>query len=162
MASYIRVRTEGIGSQTGYLIYFSSVRNINGDLGVDTFDLSLPQSISRLLTPTTGKKDDINLQVMFIDDGSNKCISFDNVGNQTNMGLTTAPEQLQFLRDYIISNKINSSYDLYLEYLDDGGGIVGVKQGFAKASYNVEGESSFSYFVATITFKVGGNPFSAL
>ena len=161
MASYLRVRTNGISDSTGYLIYFSSVDSIDEPLGVQTFDLSLPQSTSRLLTPTTGKQDDFNIQVKFIDDGTSKCYSIDNVGNLSDLSLSTTSEQFNFIRQNLISNKVVASYDLYIEWLDDGtSGTSGVMQGHANINNRVQADSSFSFFVASITFKVGGNPFS--
>ena len=161
MASYLRVRTNGIDDTTGYLIYFSSVDSIDETLGVQTFDLSLPQSTQRLMTPTTGKQDDLNIQVKFIDNGTNKCFSIDNVGNQTGQGLISASEQFNFIRDLMISNLVVASYDLYLDWLDDGTSANnGVLQGYVNISNRVQGDSSFSFFIANLTFKVGGNPFS--
>ena len=161
MASYLRVRTNGVNDPTGYLIYFSSVDSIDEQLGVQTFDLSLPQSTSRLLTPTTGKQDDLSVQVKFIDDGTNKCISIDNVGNQTNLNLTTTEEQFNFIRDNIISNKVVSIYEMYLDWLGDGSSLTeGVYRGWATINNKVLSDSNFSFFIGNITFKVGGNPFS--
>lgn len=153
MASYLRVRTNGLSDTTGYLIYFSSVDSIDEQLGVQTFDLSLPQSTQRLLTPTTGKQDDFALQCRCIDDNTNKGIAIDNVGNQTNLGIVTTKEQANFIRDFIISNKIVAVYELYIEGLDK------VFRGNATISNKLVGDSSFSFFTCNLTFKVGGNVF---
>jgi len=153
MASYLRVRTNGLSETTGYLIYFSSVDEIDEQLGVQTFDLSLPQSTQRLLTPTTGKQDDFNVQCKFIDNGTNKGISIDNVGNQTNLGIITTKEQINFIRDYIISNKIVAVYELYIEWMDK------TFRGNALINHKVSSDSNFSFFVCNINFKIGGNVF---
>jgi hypothetical protein len=53
-----------------------------------------------------------------IDDGTSKCFSVDNIGNLTDLNLTTTKDQLNFLLDNVITNSAVARYFIYNEWLD--------------------------------------------
>ena len=153
MASFIRVFPNGTGDWSGYRINLSNVSKIPIELGIDYFDLSLPNSTKRLLVAASGKKLDINLSSELHDDGDSKCFQYDNLGNLTDLSLTTTKDQVNFLRDSLITSKITGGYQLYLDWLDKS------FFGNCKLSILANGEDFFSIVYLTVHFKEGGNVF---
>lgn len=151
--SFIRVFPNGINTNTGYRIDLSSISKIPIELGIEFFDLSLPQSTERLLVATSGKKEDFNISAELHYDGSNKCFQIDSLGNLSSLSYTTTKQQVNFIRNYIISNKITAVYQLYLDWLD-----ISV-YGSLKMSINANGDDFFSIVYLGIQLKVGGNVF---
>ena len=153
MASFIRVFPSGTSSLSGYRINLSNVSKIPIELGVDYFDLSLPNSTKRLLVAASGKKLDINLSAELHDDGDNKCWEIDNLGNLSGLDYITTKDQVNFLRDSLITNNITGGYQLYLDWLDAS------FSGNCKLSIVADGENYFSTVSLTVQFKEGGNVF---
>lgn len=155
MASYIRVRTNGVSNPQGYKLEFSNLVSSDRQIGVDTFDLSLPNTDFRSLVPSSGNKRDLNYEFELIDDSTSKGVSINNIGNENPVSnsITTA-EQINFLEDEIFRGSIGIVFELHDEWLNK------TYFGWATLNLKPQEEENFSVVRGNIVFKVGGNPFS--
>lgn len=153
MSSYLRVRTKGFTDPTGFKLLIDDIRGLDLSGGYDSLDISLPQSTTRTLIPTSGLKRDLTFEIDIVDDGTNKGIEIDNTGTEIGLGLLNTNDIFKFIEEDILSGNINSSYTFYIEWLNK------IYQGSVNIRIVVDSESFFSKITLSITFKEGGNIF---
>jgi len=151
MASYIYVKTGSITSEEGYIINISLENALDFASGIDTVDLSIVQTTSRSLMPTSGLKQDFDFDFELIDDGQNKCFQVDNIGNLTPLTKFTTKDQLNFLLESVITNEATARYFVYNEWLDK------TIQGHLVIRGRATGDAFFTKVNVRATLKAGVN-----
>ena len=155
---YIKVIYNYIVGTTTYTKGFKIFTNLIVDMsvfkGIETADISLPTSSSRILLPISGLKTDPTLAIELIDDGTNKCFSIDNIGNETALNYSTTKEQLNFLLDNLMRSELSAVYTIYIDWLDKE--FVGL----LTINGRIKGDSYFNNISLTASMKVGNNLFS--
>jgi len=151
MTSYIRVKSSGITDEEGAKINISNVQGFEFSKGVDTNDLSVVSTGTRVLLATSGIKEDYNFTFDLIDDRTNKAYNIDNIGNEISAVKISTAEQLLFLLKNVILKDITAVYLVYIDWLDTE--YVG--------QLTIRGRTDQNDYFSTVTFsaqlKVGAN-----
>lgn len=151
MADYIYVQTNGEDDLTGFRLDASIVLDLGFNKGIDTSDLALPSTARRKLLPVSGLKEDYNINIELIDDGTNKGYSVNNTGDLTPLSKNTTAEQLLFLLEDIMIENLDAVYNVYIEWLNRTyTGILTIR-GIAR------GTDFYNTISLTATLKVGDN-----
>jgi len=152
--SYLRRKSTSTPASTGKQIYLN-INSISRVKGTPTTDLPLPSETSsnRQLLPLSGQRNDFTLNCSLLTESSNNAYDVSTGGSLTpnSPTITSIKDQYNYLFDTLMSENINTTYQIYIDWLDKTfEGTILLNSDALKEDFTGE-------VIFTIEFKEGSN-----